>query len=134
MAIPGREVKEMHAQELSYHASGIALDCVPLDIERLEQNTFHDRALRAEILKLFVSQLVISRSALLNPGSDEDWRFSTHTLKGAAAAVGAEQFVALSSQWEKRFLPISDEEQQAMAVAFDQAKAAFLAAAFSEEA
>lgn len=121
----------MHAHELSYHAPKVSLDCVPLDAERLDQNTFYDRVLRDEILKLFVSQLDISRSAILNPETNEDWRFSTHTLKGAAAAVGAQQFVALSVQWEKQALPISGEDRQKMAVAFDQARAAFLSAALS---
>lgn len=123
----------MHAHELSFHTAKVLLDCVPLDADRLDENTFHDRALRAEILKLFVSQLDISRSAILNPETSEDWRFATHTLKGAAAAVGAEQFVALSSQWEKLDLPIAGEERQKMAVAFDRAQAAFLAAAQSIE-
>ena len=121
----------MHAHELSYHAPKVPLDCRPLDAERLDQNTFYDRVLRDEILKLFVSQLDISRSAILNPETNEDWRFSTHTLKGAAAAVGAQQFVALSCLWEKQVLPISGEDRQKMAVAFDQAREAFLSAALS---
>ncbi len=121
----------MHAHELSYHAPKVSLDCMPLDAERLDQNTFYDRVLRDEILKLFVSQLDISRSAILNPETNEDWRFSTHTLKGAAAAVGAQQFVAFSCLWEKQVLPISGEDRQKMAVAFDQAREAFLSAALS---
>lgn len=123
----------MHAYELSYPAPKLPLDCVPLDAELLDQNTFGDRALRSEILKLFVSQLDISRDSILNPANDEDWRFSTHTLKGAAAAVGAQQFVALCAQWEKTSSPFSRHERESMAVAFDQARAAFLSAAFTVE-
>ena len=123
----------MHAHELSFHTAEVPLDCVPLDADRLDENTFHDRALRAEILKLFVSQLDISRSAILTPETNEDWRFTTHTLKGAAAAVGAQQFVALSGQWEKHDLPISGEDLQKMVDAFDQARTAFLTAALDIE-
>ncbi len=124
----------MYAHELNHHTPKVPLDCMPLDSKRLDQNTFYDRALRDEILKLFVSQLDISRSAIMNPETNEDWRFTTHTLKGAAAAVGAEQFVALSGQWEKYALPISGEDMQKMQLAFDQARSAFLAAAFSNSA
>jgi HPt (histidine-containing phosphotransfer) domain-containing protein len=123
----------MYACELSYLAPKVPLDCVPLDAEQLDQNTFGDRALRTEILQLFVSQLDISRDSILNPINNDDWRFSTHTLKGAAAAVGAQQFVALSAKWEKTSLPFTDKERENRALAFDQAREAFLDAALTVE-
>jgi hypothetical protein len=65
------------------------LDCKSLDVVYLNRATFDDVALRTEILGLFSTHLVVLQSSVLQPQTLETWRYLTHTLRGAAAAVGA---------------------------------------------
>ena len=64
----------------------------PLDLSHLARYTGGDRALNAEILKLFdnqVSQMVGQLLSVLESRDSRKWREVTHTIKGAARGVGA---------------------------------------------
>lgn len=60
-----------------------------LDVEHLTKYTAGDVALRDELLALFREQLRIQAQVLRSTTDLEDWHIATHTLKGAARAVGA---------------------------------------------
>lgn len=102
---------------------------VALDVQQLNRNTFGDVALRAEIIKLFSMQLEQSRLRIAEAQTPTDWRFVTHTLKGAAAAVGALDIARLAANWEKTGLPATPHAKAELLAAYDKAQAAFLSAA-----
>lgn len=60
----------------------------PIDLVHLARQTLGDRALEAEILNLFVQQLVTIRERIARVGADER-RGLAHGLKGSARGVGA---------------------------------------------
>jgi HPt (histidine-containing phosphotransfer) domain-containing protein len=71
------------------------------DRRRFEANTMHDGALQREILGLFLAQLSQMRARLAEGAvSVEDSKFLGHTLRGAAAAVGALEFENMGTEWE----------------------------------
>lgn len=85
---------------------GVAIyDCPALDVDYLERVTFGESALRDELLGLFLAQVsgLIVRLPLI--GTAQDWRFSTHSLRGAAAAIGANEIADLCARWEEQGLP-----------------------------
>jgi HPt (histidine-containing phosphotransfer) domain-containing protein len=64
----------------------------PVDLSHLARYTGGDKALNAEILKLFddqVSQMVDQLLGVLEQRDGRKWREVTHTIKGAARGVGA---------------------------------------------
>ncbi|MDE2384567.1 MAG: Hpt domain-containing protein [Alphaproteobacteria bacterium] len=68
------------------------------DRQILDHQTLNDAALGQEILQLFAGQLSRLEKA--------DWTklelpFEMHTLRGAAAVVGAQQIEALARQWKQ---------------------------------
>ncbi len=99
-----------------------------LDLQHLNTNTFGDLLLRAEILALFSSQIDQSRVSMLTAASPLDWRFLTHTLKGAASAVGAIAFAELAARWEKQGLPEQGDDRSNHLTAYDAARDAYLEA------
>lgn len=99
-----------------------------LDLQHLNTNTFGDRLLRAEILALFSAQIEQSRSHLQSAASAQDWRFLTHTLKGAASAVGAIEFAELAGRWEAEGLPESRDDRSGHLASYDAARVAYLEA------
>lgn len=99
-----------------------------LDLQHLNTNTFGDLLLRAEILALFSSQIDQSRSHMLAAASALDWRFLTHTLKGAASAVGAIEFAELAARWEKEGLPQPGDDRSGHLKSYDAAGVAYLEA------
>jgi hypothetical protein len=101
----------------------------PLDVQHLDHNTFGDKGLKAEIISLFAVQLEQSRPRIADAATPDDWHFIMHTLKGAAAAVGALDIARLASAWDGRGLPILDADRDAILAAFDRAHGAFTAAA-----
>jgi HPt (histidine-containing phosphotransfer) domain-containing protein len=103
------------AHKLSDMASCSRSDCVALDIASLNQNTFGDRQLRAEILGLFGAQVDSTLRSLSLPIDQEGWVFLTHTLKGAAAAIGAVEISNLASNWSRIAVPKTDLERLALA-------------------
>jgi HPt (histidine-containing phosphotransfer) domain-containing protein len=62
---------------------------MPIDFAHLAKYTLNDRALEAEILGLFVSQLPESLARLRDAETQAEWRAAAHTIKGSARAVGA---------------------------------------------
>lgn len=92
-------------QKLQVGIDNSAQNCVALDVDFLNRNTFGDIALRTEIINLFRAQLDAVRTQLLLPVDLKNWTYLTHTLRGAAAAVGAAQLVDLADAWTARPAP-----------------------------
>jgi HPt (histidine-containing phosphotransfer) domain-containing protein len=66
-------------------------DCA-IDLDHLARYTGGDKALNAEILRLFdgqVSEMVTQLLEILEERDGRKWRQVTHTIKGAARGVGA---------------------------------------------
>jgi HPt (histidine-containing phosphotransfer) domain-containing protein len=64
----------------------------PIDLTHLARYTGGERALNAEILKLFdgqVTEMVGQLNAVLQVRDAKRWREIAHTIKGAARGVGA---------------------------------------------
>ena len=64
----------------------------PIDLSHLARYTGGDKALNAEILRLFdgqVSDMVGQLLSILEARDARKWRQVTHTIKGAARGVGA---------------------------------------------
>jgi HPt (histidine-containing phosphotransfer) domain-containing protein len=95
------------------------------DREHFERQTFGDRSLQREIIGLFLAQVANSRNTLIEPMTTSAWRYLTHTLKGAASAVGATQIAALASEWELAGSPRDADARHVLVQAFDTAQTAF---------
>jgi HPt (histidine-containing phosphotransfer) domain-containing protein len=76
-----------------------------LDRALLSENTMGEPALQREVLGLFGAQLRQVTDQLVHVEDPRDWRFLSHTLRGAAAAVGAVEIRELATRWEK--LPVA---------------------------
>ena len=73
------------------------------DREMFACNTMQDEILQKEILGLFFSQLATVRARLeQGPVSAEESKFLAHTLRGAAAAVGARKIETIAAKWEAK--------------------------------
>lgn len=59
------------------------------DRAHLAHYTMNNAELEREIIELFLAQLPVTIDLVHEAESHEEWRLATHTLKGAAAAVGA---------------------------------------------
>jgi hypothetical protein len=117
------------ARKLSDYQEKARKSCVALDSVFLIRNTFGDVALRNEILGLFKAQIDgLSRNLLL-PMDGQAWHFVTHTLKGAAAAVGALDFASLAEDWARQTAPATIDQRQARVRELAEARTAFEAAA-----
>jgi HPt (histidine-containing phosphotransfer) domain-containing protein len=68
-----------------------------------------------------VAQLGLFRRGLMKPINAATWKYMTHSLKGASAAVGADQMNALSRVWESQALPDTPDSREAVLLAFDEA-------------
>ena len=91
------------------------------DRQQFEDNTMSDRTLQQEILFLFLAQIQDVRKKLNEgPVSMEESRFLGHTLRGAAAAVGATDFVLIAENWENLAL-----EGQSLQTALDKSEISF---------
>lgn len=66
----------------------------PLDIAYLRRFTQGNIALEREVLQLFVEQLPVYLEHLRASRTAKAWREWSHTLKGSAAAVGANPLAA----------------------------------------
>ncbi|WP_287106007.1 Hpt domain-containing protein [Brevundimonas sp.] len=69
-----------------------------VDFSVLEGMTGGDAAISEEVLCLFVEQAALW-SVLLNPRAD-GWRDGVHTIRGAAAGIGAGDLAAICAQAE----------------------------------
>ena len=70
-----------------------------VDFAYLEAYTMNDPAIVEEVLRLFQQQCELW-SPLLDTGH-EGWRDAAHTLKGAAAGIGARELSELAGEAEK---------------------------------
>ncbi len=93
------------SQKLQVEALVSPQNCIVLDVAYLNHTTFGDIALRTEIIGLFRAQVKAVRTQLLLPVDHKAWTYLTHTLKGAAAAVGAGQLAALADVWSRNTPP-----------------------------
>jgi HPt (histidine-containing phosphotransfer) domain-containing protein len=79
------------------------------DRDLFETTTMHDAALQVEILSLFSDQLTLLQQKLAVASlSVQECKFLGHTLRGAAAAVGASEIECLAADWEDRVINQSD--------------------------
>ncbi|QFU31795.1 Hpt domain-containing protein [Brevundimonas sp. Bb-A] len=69
-----------------------------VDFSVLEGMTGGDAAISEEVLGLFVEQAALW-SVLLNPRAD-GWRDGVHTIRGAAAGIGAGDLAAICAEAE----------------------------------
>lgn len=63
-----------------------------IDLEHLARYTGGDRAINAEVMRLFdvqATELVARLNAILDMRDAKSWKEITHTLKGAARGIGA---------------------------------------------
>ncbi len=111
--------------KLNYIDHATTFDCEVLDIKFLDRNTFGDKSLRREIIGLFLSQLDGLHRSLASPINQTSWRFLTHTMKGAAAAVGANQIASLADAWAQQAAPVAHADRQYLAQELAKHIAAF---------
>jgi HPt (histidine-containing phosphotransfer) domain-containing protein len=83
------------------HSNNSISNCVSLDKDYLDRVTFGDLPLRDELINLFLSQVASTILKLPLLRKPDDWRFSAHSLRGAAAAIGANEIAALCTHWEE---------------------------------
>jgi HPt (histidine-containing phosphotransfer) domain-containing protein len=65
-----------------------------IDLEHLARYTGGDKAINAEVMRLFdmqASELVARLTSILDARDAKSWKEVTHTLKGAARGIGAFQ-------------------------------------------
>ena len=117
------------ARKLDHHDFAAAINPDVLDADFLNRNTFGDAKLRTEIVGLFNAQLDGVVKNLMLPMDLKAWQFLTHTLKGAAAAVGAREIVALSEHWGRVRPPVTLADRQAYAYELRNCMGAFNKAA-----
>jgi HPt (histidine-containing phosphotransfer) domain-containing protein len=99
------------------------------DVAFFEHCTMGDKQLMAELIELFKSQIEKTARALMEVTSEADWRFHTHTLKGAAAAVGAVEIETLANAWENRKAPKRFSEREALRETLEYAAEMYFAKA-----
>ena len=91
------------------------------DRELFEMTTMNDLKLQVEVLELFSTQLSLVRKTLSQTRLDlQDSKFMSHSLRGAASAVGANEIEDLASQWEQMSL-----DQKTLAERFETAAREF---------
>ncbi len=79
-----------------------------IDLEHLNQYTLGDRELQSELLQLFRIQLMNQTKSLVSCDTENNWKSGTHTLKGAARAVGAWQVCEVAEAMEQ--ISFADEQ------------------------
>ena len=71
-----------------------------IDMQLLGRNTFDDRALRDEVLRLFHQQSQELIARLQQDLPSQEWRALAHKLKGSALGIGAGQLARLAAEAE----------------------------------
>ncbi len=104
---------------------------VIFDVAFFEHCTMGDKQLMGELIELFRDQVEKTLNGLMEIASDKDWRFQAHTLKGAAAAIGAVEIETLASAWENRSVPRRYSEREALRETLEQVSKTFFAKAKS---
>ena len=70
------------------------------DRAHLSRYTMDSADLELEILGLFLLQLPSTIEMIENAETAADWKLATHTLKGAAASIGAKRIQAIAVELE----------------------------------
>jgi HPt (histidine-containing phosphotransfer) domain-containing protein len=99
------------------------------DLDHFARQTFGVASLQQEIIMLFLAQLSDAEKSFALPMTATSWRFLTHTLKGAAAAVGAQRLAELAGEWELAGTPVEASLRSALLDQLKAEKAAFVQAA-----
>jgi hypothetical protein len=84
-------------------------DPLVFDRARLGIYTFDSPDVEREVLQLFVGQVAVTLDQVLAA----EQNFMAHTLKGAAASVGALEIETLVRAWELTGLPASADQRRA---------------------
>ena len=111
-------------QKLNFPSSTEA-DAAVFDIEHFSSQTFGERVLQEEILQLFLTQIEDLEHRFLGEGAAASWRYLAHTLKGAAAAVGATALMRLAERWEDEPAPADPLQWQSVRDEFNTCCDAF---------
>lgn len=98
------------------------------DHGHFDRQTFGDAELQREIIQLFLAQVEDARKAIRTPMTTTSWRFLTHTLKGAAASVGALRLAGLAAAWEIEGSPQDADLRNSILAQFEAEVAALSAA------
>ncbi len=77
------------------------------DRAHLDHFTMQDQSLALEVVGLFLGQLPASLARLEAARTAADWQFAAHSLKGAAAAVGARRLSEIAAGLEDAAFPES---------------------------
>lgn len=88
----------MHARIKSHIGTRQTDGSEPVDLVHLSGQTMGDRALEAEVLRIFLSQAPIWLGALA--GGNRARKEAAHTLKGSARAIGAFRLAELAAEAE----------------------------------
>ena len=70
------------------------------DKAHLSHYTLGDVALEQEIISLFLVQLPTTVDLIRQAKTPAEWKLAAHTLKGAAAAVGAQRLRSIAADLE----------------------------------
>lgn len=98
------------------------------DRGHLDHVTMQEQSLAVEVLGLFLGQLPASIRDLAEARTAADWRLAAHSLKGAAAAVGARQLSEIASRIEGSAFPGEPRERETHLRALQSAEQAFRSA------
>ncbi len=71
-----------------------------LDLAHLQRYSMGDRALEADLLALFRTQVQMQANAIAASDDASSWKLSTHTLKGVARTLGAWQIARTAEDLE----------------------------------
>jgi HPt (histidine-containing phosphotransfer) domain-containing protein len=103
------------AKKLKFDGALQASAAEDLDLAYLNSATLSDKTLRTEILGLFLAQVDAAVKNLSLTNDQTAWHYMTHTLKGAASAVGAKRIANLADEWGKSALPSQKALREGMA-------------------
>lgn len=93
---------------------------LPLNLTHLSRQTMGDRKLEQEVLSLFAHQAGVLRAQLAQTTGQDRQRLA-HKLKGAAAAVGAEQLAECAEAIMGN--PMDAAGMRRLSAAIDEARA-----------
>ncbi len=92
------------------------------DQAHLARYTMNSAELEREIIGLFLQQLPATLELIREAASPAEWKLATHTLKGAAAAIGAPRLRAIAIELE-RLTADSDVNVKSLRLALLEAEA-----------
>jgi len=71
------------------------------DRAHLAYYTMNSAELELEIINLFLQQLPVTMTMIDEARNAAEWKLAAHTLKGAAAAVGARRLQSIAAELEE---------------------------------